>query len=348
MVDEVVPVQWRSDCLEVLDQRLLPGEVLWRSHRDVAGVFEAIHSMQVRGAPAIGITAAYGVVLAAREALDRPDWHAHIEGAMRELARSRPTAVNLFRALERMRGCLARARSGDDAHRSLESEAIRIHTEDAQANRRMGALGADLIEADGEGPVDVLTHCNTGALATGGHGTALGVVRTLWRRGGLNRVHMNETRPWLQGGRLTAWECLREGIACSLNADSAAATLLASGRVRWVIVGADRVVANGDVANKIGTLSLAVLARHYGVGVMVVAPASTLDPETTDGGAIEIEERDGDELRCFRGREVAPADVAAFNPVFDITPAALVDAIVTENGVIRAPGHHERPLDLLA
>lgn len=344
MSEQVVPVVWQGDCLEVLDQRRLPGEEVWHSYRDSAGVCGAIASMQVRGAPAIGIAAAYGVVLAALEARGDVDWHGSIERAADELADSRPTAVNLFWALKRMRGCLEGVESGAEACRLLEAEALRIHEEDAAANRRMGALGADVIQAGSYGAVEVLTHCNTGALATGGHGTALGVVRTLRERGVLSMVHMDETRPWLQGSRLTAWECLREGIPCSLNADGAAATLLASGRVRWVIVGADRIVANGDVANKIGTLNLAVLARHYGVGMMVVAPTSTLDRETPDGSGIVIEERDGDELRHFGERQVAPEGVAAFNPVFDVTPAALVNVIVTEKGVIRDPSGQASPL----
>ena len=347
MSEQVVPVIWRGDCLEVLDQRCLPGEEVWHSYRESAGVFEAIASMQVRGAPAIGIAAAYGVVLAALAVRDEVDWRGAIERAVDELARSRPTAVNLFWALRRMRGCLEGVVSGSGACAVLEREAIRIHEEDAAANRWMGALGADVIQAGGDGPFEVLTHCNTGALATGGHGTALGVVRTLQERGALSMVHMDETRPWLQGSRLTAWECMREGIPCSLNADSAAATLLASGRVRWVIVGADRIVANGDVANKIGTLSLAILARHFGAGVMVVAPASTLDHETPDGSGIEIEQRDGDELRRFGERKTAPDGVTAFNPVFDVTPATLIDVIVTERGVVHSPAQQARPLESL-
>jgi len=307
-------------------------------------VFEAIASMQVRGAPAIGIAAAYGVVLAALAARDEVDWRRAIERAIDELAESRPTAVNLFWALRRMRGCLEGVGSGSEACAVLEREAIRIHEDDAAANRRMGALGADVIQAGNAGAVEVLTRCNTGALATGGHGTALGVVRTLRERGALSMVHMDETRPWLQGSRLTAWECMREGIPCSLNVDSAAATLLASGRVRWVIVGADRIVANGDVANKIGTLSLAILAQHFGAGVMVVAPASTLDHETPDGSGIVIEQRDGDELCRFGERDIAPEGASAFNPVFDVTPAALIDVIVTERGVVRNPAQQANPL----
>ena len=348
MSEQVVPVIWRGDCLEVLDQRRLPGEEVWHSYRDSAGVCEAIASMQVRGAPAIGIAAAYGVVLAALSARDEADWRRLIDRAVDELAESRPTAVNLFWALRRMRGCLEGVAASAEACRVLEAEAVRIHEEDAAANRRMGALAADVIQAGGDGAVEVVTHCNTGALATGGHGTALGVVRTLHERGVLSMVHMDETRPWLQGSRLTAWECMREGIPCSLNADSAAATLLASGRVRWVIVGADRIVANGDVANKIGTLNLAVLARHFGAGMMVVAPASTLDGDTPDGSGIVIEQRDGSELRRAGDRAIAPEGVAAFNPVFDVTPAELIDVIVTEKGVVRNPAQQARPLASLA
>ncbi len=345
--DQVTPFRWHGDELEVLDQRLLPAEEVWHSYSDAEGVYRAIHEMQVRGAPAIGIAAAYGVVLAARGCAQSPDWYSRLGATLDWLAQARPTAVNLVWALERMRGCLDQVADSVGLVSVLEAEALRIHEEDAEANRAMGVLGADRILSGRPGSVRVLTHCNTGALATGGQGTALGVVRELFRRGSLAGLHMDETRPWLQGARLTAWECEREGMPCSLNVDGAAATLMAQGKVDWVVVGADRITANGDVANKIGTLPLAVLARHYGVGMMVVAPSSTLDAGTPSGDRIRIEERDGTELRRSGRRWLAPASVAVFNPVFDVTPATLVDVIVTENGICEAPGQHVAPLDSL-
>ncbi len=335
--ETVVPFRWTGKTLEVLDQRLLPGEERWNICDGADAVYEAIASMQVRGAPAIGIAAAYGVVLAAREAVGKADWKEIITTAMRHLRESRPTAVNLFWALDRMSAALGPELRAEAALEALEEEAQQIHSEDHDACVRMGALGCDLIAEQGAGPFSVLTHCNTGALATGGHGTALGVIRTLSERRQLREVFVDETRPWLQGSRLTAWELAREGIPHRLNADSAAATLLASGEVSWVVVGADRIAANGDVANKIGTLPLAVLARHYGVGFMVVAPSSTVDMQTASGADIAIEEREAAEL-CYAGeRRVAPEDTRVFNPVFDVTPANLIDAIVTDRGVIRSP-----------
>ncbi|XOZ33863.1 S-methyl-5-thioribose-1-phosphate isomerase [Halomonadaceae bacterium KBTZ08] len=346
--NQVTPFRWQGEVLEVLDQRLLPAEEVWRSYSDAEGVYQAIHEMQVRGAPAIGIAAAYGVVLAARGCTQASDWYSRLGSTIDWLAQARPTAVNLVWALERMRGCLEQVADSPELVRVMETEALRIHEEDADANRAMGKLGADRILAGGEAPVRILTHCNTGALATGGQGTALGVVRELFNRDALGCVHMDETRPWLQGARLTAWECEREGMPCSLNVDGAAATLMAQGEVDWVVVGSDRITANGDVANKIGTLPLAILARHYGVGMMVVAPSSTLDSGTSSGDRIEIEERDGTELRRSGRRWLAPNSVAVFNPVFDVTPASLVDVIVTENGVCEAPGNQRAPLESLA
>jgi methylthioribose-1-phosphate isomerase len=289
--------------------------------------------MVVRGAPAIGIAAAYGVVLAAREAYARAPaaWQAHIEADMARLAASRPTAVNLFWALERMRG-LFDAGPGDPAPRLL-AEADRLLAGDVAANRRMGELGAALIE----GPTAVLTHCNTGSLATGGYGTALGVIRSAYRSGRVTQVYADETRPWLQGARLTAWELVRDEIPVRLLVDGAAAGLMARGRVSWVIVGADRVAANGDFANKVGTYGLAVCARHTGVRFMVVAPTSTLDLAVPDGSAIPIEERGAEEVLAFAGEPVAAQGAEAWNPAFDVTPAGLVDALVTERGVVLAP-----------
>ncbi len=290
--------------------------------RSAADVAQAIHDMVVRGAPAIGISAAYGVVLAA-QARD------NMTSALQLLADSRPTAVNLHWALARMQG---RLDTGADAQGLLD-EAQAIHDEDLAMNRRMGELGAGLLGK----PVSVLTHCNTGALATGGHGTALGVIRSAHAAGLLKQVYAGETRPWLQGARLTAWELQKEGIPAQLITDGAAGALMASGKVDWVIVGADRVAANGDVANKIGTYGLAVLARYHGLKFMVVAPGSTVDMSTPDGKAIPIEQRAAVELTELRGQAIAPAGFPALNPVFDVTPAILVDVLVTERGVLHRP-----------
>ncbi|MBE0485884.1 S-methyl-5-thioribose-1-phosphate isomerase [Marinobacter sp.] len=329
-----VAMRWHGDSLELLDQRLLPSEEHWITAEGASGVAQCITDMVVRGAPAIGISAAYGVALAARHA-GVGEWHSEINQAIRELAKSRPTAVNLFWALERMEQVFNSCDSLDDATKRLAAEAVRIHEEDLAANLAMADHALNVINA--QQPISVLTHCNTGALATGGYGTALGVIRRLHEARLLERVYADETRPWLQGSRLTAWELSRDNIPVTLNADGAAAAIMASGKVKWVIVGADRITANGDVANKIGTYSLAVLARHHKVGFMVVAPSSTVDMSLASGLDIPIEERDGLEVREIRGIPLAPKGVDVFNPVFDMTPASLIDAIVTEKGVIQNP-----------
>ena len=327
------PCRWTGDSLALLDQRALPERAEWLECASAGQVARAIREMVVRGAPAIGISAAYGVVLAARRAWkEQPGrWREAMEDDLAALASARPTAVNLAWALERMRGVAAHVIGNPE--QILLAEALAIHEEDIDANQRMGALGAALIEER----CDILTHCNTGSLATGGYGTALGVIRDAWRQGKISRVYADETRPWLQGARLTAWELVQDDIPVRLLADGAASFLLGRGSVAWVVVGADRVAANGDVANKIGTYSLAVGARHHGVGFMVVAPVSTIDPECPDGAAIPIEERSGAELLRLGERQIAASGAGAWNPVFDITPAALVDVLVTERGVVRRP-----------
>lgn len=335
--EKVTAIDWRDGALYLLDQRVLPFEETWHRYDSAAGVAEAIRQMVVRGAPAIGISAAYGVVLGARARLAAGgDWRAALEEDLRLLAESRPTAVNLFWALDRMRECLARLAQGEDALAVLEAEAIGIHDSDREANLTMAQLGVELIRRENGAAQKLLTHCNTGALATGGFGTALGVIRAAHVAGLVERVYADETRPWLQGARLTAWELANEGIPVSLNADAAAAHLMKTEGISWVIVGADRITANGDVANKIGTYQLAVTARHHGVRFMVVAPSSTIDMSLDSGDAIPIEERDGRELLEVGGKRVA-AEVEAVNPVFDVTPAALIDAIVTEKGVVERP-----------
>lgn len=317
--DTIRAVHWRGDRLSLLDQRRLPFDEIFVDCHSAAEVAQAIRDLVVRGAPAIGIAAAWGVVLAAR---DEPQ---HLDQALRLLRASRPTAVNLMWALDRMQGV------GSDVA-ALTAEAQAIQDEDLAANRRMGELGAALLSGGG-----VLTHCNTGSLATAGFGTALGVIRSGYGSGKISQVYAGETRPWLQGARLTMFELVRDGIPAQLIADSAAAHLMRSGAVQWVIVGADRIAANGDTANKIGTYQLAIAARHHGVKFMVVAPSSTVDMATADGEAIEIELREADELLGVAGKRTVIDGAQAWNPVFDVTPATLIDAIVTERGVIEHP-----------
>lgn len=317
--DTIRAVHWRGDHLSLLDQRRLPFEEVFVDCRSAAEVAQAIRDLAVRGAPAIGIAAAWGVVLAAQQD------PATLDQAMATLRASRPTAVNLMWALDRMQGV-----GGDVA--ALIAEAQAIQDEDLAANRHMGELGAALLSGGG-----VLTHCNTGSLATAGFGTALGVIRSGYSAGRISQVYAGETRPWLQGARLTMYELMRDGIPAQLIADSAAAHLMRSGAVQWVIVGADRIAANGDTANKIGTYQLAIAARHHGVRFMVVAPSSTVDMATPDGAAIEIELRAADELLGVGGQRMVVDGASAWNPVFDVTPASLIDAIVTERGVIENP-----------
>ena len=327
----VEALKWTGAKLQVLDQRKVPEQIVYQDYDSAEGVSAAIASMRVRGAPAIGIAAAYGVVLSVmRHAGEKTSaWRAKVDADIDMLAKSRPTAVNLFWALGRMQAVLDASPAEPLA--AVVSEAEKIHADDIAANRAMGERGADLIG----GANGVLTHCNAGALATGGYGTALSVIRCLFARHPV-KVYAGETRPWLQGARLTVWELSQDGIPATLIADSAAAWLMRSGAIDWVIVGADRIAANGDAANKIGTYALAVLARQHQVKFMVVAPNSTIDWTIADGSRIEIEERDSAELlpACYREQETL---VNAWNPVFDVTPANLIDAIVTESGVVLNP-----------
>ncbi len=335
--DRIRPIRWTGEALELLDQRKLPFAVEYLDCRSSDEVAAAIHSLAVRGAPAIGISAAWGTVLAARGigVDDAAEAASLLEPALQRLNAARPTAVNLAWALARMRAALVRAQAGEgmDWREALEAEARAIETEDLAANHAMGTLGASLI-ATGSG---VLTHCNTGSLATAGFGTALGVIRAGVAEGRIGKVFAGETRPWQQGARLTAWELMQDGIPATLIADSAAAHLMKTGAVQWVIVGADRICANGDTANKIGTYQLAISARHHGAKFMVVAPSSTVDMDTASGDLIEIEERDPTELYGIGGQRTVAEGVSAWNPVFDVTPAPLVDAIVKEKGVVEHP-----------
>lgn len=329
----VQALQWSGHSLKVLDQRQLPEQIAYDEYTDAAGVTEAIASMRVRGAPAIGIAAAYGVVLSAMQHYPAADWQAAVANDIQQLAASRPTAVNLFWALDKMRQVLASNPAEPIA--ALRQLAQQIHSDDIVANHAMGERGADIL---GDAKA-VLTHCNAGALATGGYGTALGVIRSAHKRGHLQHVYADETRPWLQGARLTVWELAQDGVPATLIADSAAAWLMKSGKIDWIVVGADRITANGDVANKIGTYSLAVLARQHGVKVMVAAPSSTFDFSLETGDNIEIEERSPQELLadCYLSDASL---VSAWNPVFDVTPAELISAIVTERGAVLDPGKH--------
>ena len=331
--DSVRALRWSGDRLEVLDQRHLPSVITFISCSTSNSVAESIRSMQVRGAPAIGIAAAYGVVMSARDRYreSTQHWRSKMSEDLSILANSRPTAVNLFWAIEKMQGVIREIQPDEDPYPRLLAEADKIHAEDVFSNHEMGQIGAAYL-AKSRG---ILTHCNTGSLATGGYGTALGVIRSAQRLGPVP-VFATETRPWFQGARLTIWELNQDQIPATLVADSAAAFLMKSGKVDWVIVGADRIAANGDTANKIGTYALAVAARYHGVKFMVVAPTSTIDWGAADGQAIEIEERDSSELlpQIFQSGESV---IKAWNPVFDVTPCQLIDVIVTERGAVERP-----------
>lgn len=328
-------IQWRDNQLELLDQRLLPTEICYLRYDSPAAVADAIRDMVVRGAPAIGITAAYGMALAARSLGQLPSvaaWTQALSPARQVLADSRPTAVNLFWALARADQTIEQYGNGGDVATALLELAHQLLAEDLSINQRIGDHGAALLVPDSL----VYTHCNAGALATGGYGTALGVIRSAHAGGKLRGVIAGETRPWLQGARLTTWELMQDGIAVSLATEGAAGHLMRSLKPSWVIIGADRIAANGDVANKIGSYNLAILARHHGVKFMVAAPISTFDP-SLDGDDIPIEQRPGEEITHSRGVQMAPSDCISLNPAFDVTPASLIDAIVTEYGVIHSP-----------
>jgi methylthioribose-1-phosphate isomerase len=312
----VVPFRWKAGTLEVLDQRRLPQSNHWIACRSSSDVARAIRTMAVRGAPAIGCVAAYGMVLGSK----------NLSRSARLLKSARPTAVNLAWAVDRM---LAAAKNPA----SLLAEARSIEREDVAANRAIGRNGARLLPKDAV----VLTHCNAGALATAGFGTSLGVIREAWVGGKLKKVLVDETRPYLQGARLTAWELAHDGIPHELITDNMAAHLMKTERISAVIVGCDRVAANGDTANKIGTYGLAILARHHGVPFYVAMPLSTLDRSIRTGDEIPIEERSTEEVVNVGGTRIAPRGTRARHPAFDVTPASLISAIICENGVARAP-----------
>ena len=321
-------IRWEHDSLYLLDQTCLPAVERWLRYTDYREVAQAIKTMVVRGAPAIGITAAYAMVLAAQE--NAGDFPAAMSQAKAVLAASRPTAVNLFWALDRMEKLWLSA--GPDLPR-LEEEARAIHREDVQMNETMGKAGAELVPQGAR----ILTHCNAGALATGGYGTALGVIRAAHAQGQVSMVYADETRPLLQGARLTAYELVRDRIPVTLICDDMAGYLMVQGKIDLVMVGCDRMAANGDFANKIGTYSLAVLAKHHGIPFYTALPASTIDRSIPNGSCIPVEQRGGEEVTGLAGVPTAPLGVETWNPAFDVTPHQLLTAAITERGVLRPP-----------
>jgi len=337
----VETLRWQGGRLEMIDQRVLPAEFQYLTYHGAADTAEGIRSMVVRGAPAIGCAAAYGVAMEAERlrSLEPPAFASALNHAIEILAASRPTAVNLFWALKRMRvkwDSLKANSPGEIADVLLE-EAHEILAEDIRINRKMGAFGAELL-ADG---ARVLTHCNAGALATAGHGTALGVIRSAVEAGKRVSVIADETRPFLQGARLTAWEMVQENIPVTLITDNMAGFMMSQGEVDAVVVGTDRVAANGDVANKIGTYMVAVLARRHNIPFYVACPLSTIDMSIADGRGIPIEERDASEVTGFREAQWAAQGVKVRNPAFDVTPAELVTALITEKGLVLAPDRNK-------
>ncbi len=340
MEREIEPIRREDNTLLILDQRELPDREEWLTCTTGEHVKVAIASLAVRGAPAIGIAGLYGLWLEARRLRGRDDFTRELHASGESLRNARPTAVNLAWAID---GALRRIRGMAERNvvEALKDMADALKAQDAADNRVMGEWGASLFT----GPVRILTHCNTGSLATAGFGTALGVVRALHQRGWIREVFVDETRPLLQGARLTAWELDRDGIAARLVTDSMAGHLMAQGKVDAVIVGADRIAKNGDTANKIGTYGLAVLAAYHHLPFYVAAPISTFDSQTAHGDQIPIEERNPDEVRTVLGHAIAPKGIGVYNPSFDVTPHHLIRAIVTERGVATAP--LERSLDAL-
>jgi len=329
---ELTAVEWLGDKLRILDQRKLPHEESFVTLVDYQDVALAIKTMKVRGAPAIAIAAAYGIALGAHniKTTDKDEFLRLLDQIMQALATTRPTAVNLFQAISRMK----KAATGDSVPEMkgrLINEAKRIHQEETEATRRLSELGADLVQ----GGFTILTHCNAGSLATAGYGTALGIIRAAREQGKKIGVFITETRPLLQGARLTAWELMRADIPVTLITDSMAGYFMKQAKIDCVIVGADRIAANGDVANKIGTYTLAVLAKENSIPFYVAAPTSTIDLSLASGDKIPIEERAPDELTHIQGVPIAPAGIAAANPAFDITPHDYVSAIITEKGIMR-------------
>jgi methylthioribose-1-phosphate isomerase len=327
-------IQWKNDRIIMLDQRLLPHKEVYRVCRNYQEVAQAIRGMVIRGAPAIGVAAAMGVALGASK-IQEKNFEREFEGILLTLSKTRPTAGNLFWALERMRKVYAdnRSRGVESVKRLLQEEAQKIYKEDIAANKQLGKFGASLLHSTRR----LMTHCNAGALATAGYGTALGVIRALKESGKQVEVWVNETRPFLQGARLTAWELKKERIPATLITDNMAGYLMQEGKVDAVVVGCDRVAANGDVANKIGTYGIAVLAKRHGIPFYVAGPTSSIDVDCLSGKDIPIEQRDPKEISHIFGRALAPKGVRIFNPAFDVTSQDLISAIITEKGVIYPP-----------
>ncbi|SRR5581483_247537 len=342
----VKTLEWTDDGVRLIDQRKLPAEEVFVTCRTYQEVAEAIRNMTVRGAPAIGVAAAMGIALGVRAsaAASVDVLRREFESVCEVIGATRPTAVNLFWAIRRMRETFARNSHLPVAQlqRALVAEAQQMYLEDIAANQAIGRHGATLLPANG----GVLTHCNAGALATCGYGTALGVIRAAVENGKQLRVYADETRPFLQGSRLTAWELMQDGIPTTLISDSMAGAMMRQGKIQAVVVGADRIAANGDVANKIGTYTLAVLAKEHGIPFYVAAPFSTVDLECPEGSGIPIEQRSAREVTHMGDRQIAPHGVEVENPAFDMTPNQYVTAIITERGVARPP--YERSLQELA
>ncbi|MBI4524069.1 MAG: S-methyl-5-thioribose-1-phosphate isomerase [Deltaproteobacteria bacterium] len=333
----VKAIEWKNGHVVMLDQRLLPAKEVRRVCKDYTEVARAIRDMVIRGAPAIGVAAAMGIALGALKAKEK-SFDRDIERIFHVLGKTRPTAVNLFWAMARMRKVyIAKRVLGVEAvRRFLKEEALKIYEEDISANRQLGRFGAQVLGACS----NILTHCNAGALATAGYGTALGVIRAMKESGKTIHVWVDETRPFLQGSRLTAWELKKEEIPLTVVTDNMVGYLMDQGKVDAVVVGCDRIAANGDVANKIGTYVVAVLAQRHKVPFYVAGPTSSIDLNCPSGAEIPIEQRDGREISHFFGRPLAPRGVRAFNPAFDVTPHELIAAIITEKGVIRPPFSH--------
>jgi methylthioribose-1-phosphate isomerase len=328
-------IEWRDNSVVMIDQTLLPGEEIYNTYTDFKAVAEAIRGMIIRGAPAIGVAAAMGIALGARDIIadTHESFFRQLENVCDVMARTRPTAVNLFWGIERMKRVAEanRDKKLPQIREILKEEAIRIEAEDLTICRNIGKWGATLIPDE----ATILTHCNAGGLATAGYGTALGVIRAAHEAGRNIRVFADETRPWLQGARLTAWELMKDGIPVTLISDNMAGFFMQRGEITCCVVGADRIAANGDTANKIGTYSVAVLAKENNIPFYVAAPVSTLDLTLSDGSKIPIEERPASEVTHIKDIAIAPAGVSVRNPSFDVTPARYITAIITENGIVK-------------
>ncbi|MBI4126750.1 MAG: S-methyl-5-thioribose-1-phosphate isomerase [Deltaproteobacteria bacterium] len=336
-IDTIRTIEWKDDKVVMLDQRQLPLKEVYVTYEDYLGVAQAIKHMVIRGAPAIGVAAAFGVALGAMGIGVRTfeEFYEKLGIVCRRLAETRPTAVNLMWAVERMRACALaeQHRPLSEIVAALKKEANTIYHEDIEANRRMGRAGQTLLN-DGD---NVLTHCNAGALATAGFGTALGVIYAATEAGKRIHVYADETRPRLQGAGLTAWELQKHGIQVTVITDTMCASVMKQGKIQKVIVGADRIAANGDTANKIGTYGVALMAHYHKIPFYVAAPMSTIDPKITDGSQIPIEERDAREVTHIGQHRITPEHVEVINPAFDVTPAAFITAIITDRGIVKAP-----------